>query len=98
MVLFALSELFEALAFAGLVFELAADATRVSAVSPLLRVLATWRSARLEAFDVAGLDSSLAGVPAASFATLLVVGAVRATGAGATTGGTAGGALDGVAV
>ena len=84
--LFMLSELFEALASAALVFELAADATRVPAASPLLRVLATWRSARSEAFDLAGLDASLAGVPAAS--------------AGAAAGGVldAGGALDAVAV
>jgi hypothetical protein len=96
--LFTLSELFEALSPAWLVFELAADATRVPGVSPLLRVLATWRSTRSEAFDLAGLDASLAGVPAVAFATLLVVGAVGATGVGATTGGAAGGALDGVAV
>lgn len=85
LLLVTLSELFEALSYAAPVFELAAEATCVSAMSPLLRVLATRRSARSEAFDLAGLDSSTAGAPVVSFATLLADGL-------------AGGALEGAAV
>ena len=93
-----LSELFEALSSVRLVFEVAADAMRVSGAAPLLRDLATWRSERSVAFDLAGLDGSLTGAPAASLATLRGVAAFCATGDGATTGAAAGGTLGGVAV
>jgi hypothetical protein len=88
LLLVTLPELLEALCCAGLGFELLADATRVPPVSPLLRALALWRSARSEGFDLAGLDSSLGGLPTPSVALLLAVGS---TGAGATAGGVLGG-------
>jgi hypothetical protein len=78
--LFTLSELFEPLRVAELVFDLAADATRTP-----------------EDFDLVGLDSEPAALPAASLATLLEVVAVGATGDWAV-GGTPGGAVKEVAV
>jgi hypothetical protein len=89
LLLVTLAELLEALWPEWLVFELAADATRVAGALSVVGVLATWRSARSDLFDLAGLDSWLADVPASPAETRLVVGA--------TAGGAAGGTLGGVA-
>ena len=91
MLLVTLSELLEAFCCEDLELELPADATRVPALPPLLRALA-WRSARSEGFDLAGLDSSLGGLPTPPVVLLLAVGAVGSTGVGATAGGVLGGA------